>query len=100
MYNSGASRRGNAESYHNVIASAAKQSSFLPSFFAQRKLDCFVARAPRNDDFGCLKIETLSIVVPANAGTHNHREWGCAKLLNSVLQNKRHGVWVPAWLLR
>jgi hypothetical protein len=32
-----------------VIASDAKQSSFLP-FFTQRKLDCFVARAPRNDD--------------------------------------------------
>jgi hypothetical protein len=32
-----------------VIASEAKQSSFL--FEPQKKLDCFVASAPRNDGF-------------------------------------------------
>jgi hypothetical protein len=38
-----------------------------------------------------------SSVVPAKAGTHNHRKWGCAKSLHSVFQNRRHGVWVPAF---
>jgi hypothetical protein len=49
-----------------VIASVAKQSSFLPSF-ARSKLDCFVAMAPRNDGRGRLKFEhdraTFSTVI-------------------------------------
>jgi hypothetical protein len=53
MHNSGDSRRENAELYLAVIASEAKQSSFLP-FFAQRK-KAGLLRCARNDDLGCLK---------------------------------------------
>jgi hypothetical protein len=42
--NSGASRRGNAELYLNVIArSTCDEAIQLPSLLKQRKLDCFVA---------------------------------------------------------
>ena len=46
MHNSGVLRRGIAKLYLAVIASEAKQSSFVAE---QRKLDCFVACVPRND---------------------------------------------------
>ena len=42
-------------------------------------------------------------VVPAKAGTHNHRAklltpvYPQAKATPSVLTNLRHGVWVPAF---
>jgi hypothetical protein len=51
MYNSGNSRRENAELYLNVIArsNATKQSSFLP-FFA-KKAGLLRRFAPRNDGF-------------------------------------------------
>jgi hypothetical protein len=43
-----------------------------------------------------------STVVPANAGTHNHRTefWSLtavSKATHIVLTNNLHGVWVPAF---
>ena len=37
-------------------------------------------------------------VVPANAGTHNHREqYSCALIVPSCFNNNGRGVWVPAF---
>jgi hypothetical protein len=48
-------------------------------------------------------MQTRSIVVPANAGTHNHQtEFSTltappAKATQIVLNKNLHGVWVPAF---
>jgi hypothetical protein len=43
----------------------------------------------------CLKFES-SCVVPAHAGTHNHRPQGLCKSRRTASSNyARHGVWVP-----
>jgi hypothetical protein len=45
----------------------------------------------------------IVLVVPAKAGTHNHRTilltpvYPLAKATHSVLNNIGHGVWVPAF---
>src|ERR1700710_105856 len=36
-------------------------------------------------------------VVPAQAGTHNHRTWCCADIVEQRLLTIRRGVWVPAF---
>src|SRR4051794_14971687 len=36
------------------------------------------------------------LVVPAHAGTHNHREQFWPTPSTSISQHERHGVWVPA----
>ena len=36
------------------------------------------------------------IVVPAQAGTHNPREWGCANVVEQRAKMRSRGVWVPA----
>jgi hypothetical protein len=93
----------------NVIArsNATKQSSFLTF---PRKESWIASSHPPSPEGGlrrtrellavtvggCLKIES-TIVVPANAGTHNHRERVMRKSLNSVFQTKGRGVWVPAF---
>jgi hypothetical protein len=49
-----------------------------------------------------MAMHSPSIVVPANAGTHNHRTefWPLAstkKATHTLLTNDLHGVWVPAF---
>jgi hypothetical protein len=36
------------------------------------------------------------VVVPAQAGTHNPREWGCANVIEQRARMRSRGVWVPA----
>jgi hypothetical protein len=103
MHNSGASRRGNADSHLDVIArsEATKQSivAVLWLWIASRSLSSGAhSRDPlaRNDDkcLGCLKMESVALhwsceraiqcVVPAHAGTHNHRSQLEQKALATV----------------
>jgi hypothetical protein len=60
VQNSGVVRRENAESCSSVIASAAKQSSFLK---LRRKLDCFVASLLAMTVEGCLKLRDCDAVI-------------------------------------
>ena len=40
----------------------------------------------------------ILVVVPANAGTHNHRRlWSQRKMIQNLSNDIRHGVWVPAF---
>ena len=43
-----------------------------------------------------LRISGLG-VVPANAGTHNHRRLWLEKMSNTLRRRIRRGVWVPAF---
>src|SRR5882672_9215731 len=47
-------------------------------------------------DVGSLKIEP-SCVIPAKAGTHNHRRMLRRKVSATVPKMMGHGVWVPAF---
>ncbi|SDI97664.1 hypothetical protein SAMN05444171_2943 [Bradyrhizobium lablabi] len=50
-----------------------------------------------------IQLARPSIVVPANAGTHNHRTMFGAlcqpqpNAIGTALNNSLHGVWVPAF---
>jgi hypothetical protein len=41
--------------------------------------------------------ECFHIVVPAKAGTHNHRTLCCAKVVQQHFLTMGRGVWVPAF---
>src|SRR5450756_2580082 len=62
------------------------------------EMDCFVARAPRNDGLGCLKLHpsraTYSMSSLRTQGPIIPGSGYCAKAFNSAFHDKRHGVWV------
>ena len=50
------------------------------------------AKATKQSTLTC-----FSIVVPAKAGTHNHRKWGYTKAVEQHAKTIGRGVWVPAF---
>src|SRR5262249_43360163 len=76
-------------------------ASFLPQckmkMEARHSSRCHSRARVSANPKGVFEIRKQSVaVVPAKAGTHNHREWLFQrKLTDSVFQQFRRGVWVP-----
>src|SRR5664279_5345392 len=95
----------NADSYLAVIASEAKQSILFcrcengllrgACHRARVRATRWLAMTDEIGFSGCLKIGS-SCVVPANAGTHNHRRLLGAIAVRHLAKMLGRGVWVPA----
>ena len=72
---------------------ASTRSSLRPLIFGGLRVQAQLGRYPRRG-----KASAYLPVVPANAGTHNHREqYSCAPVDPSCFNNNGRGVWVPAF---